>query len=273
MDTYAKPVPPKRRYLELEQKRRSLCALLALQITGGHDGTEFSGVWLTGALLSMEDIGSSLFIIAVVLTFVFLRVAAVIGLASSVFCLPLYLCLVAPVPFAQIFARGHEFKIQSAPGFRWHRWPVTGALVLAVTLYVCIRRLVLLTGSKCHSRVGPYCCENRLSIDWIGRADVKAPGNARRAQPPDLRIYCLVTAAVKIQVGRGSVFLHLCIPSSFLKSGLTSDLRLISRRRVGAVSQWWNSQKGAEWMYFFTRLLLFFPLAQRRHAHWDHQGT
>jgi hypothetical protein len=117
MDTYAKPVPPKRRYLELEQKRRSLCVLLALQITGGHDGAEFSGVWLTGPLLSMEDIGSSLFIIAVVPTFVFPRVAAVIGLASSVFCLPLYLCLVAPVPFAQIFARGTSSRSNQLRGF------------------------------------------------------------------------------------------------------------------------------------------------------------
>jgi len=115
-----------------------LCVLLALRITSGLDGTEFSEGGLTGPLLSMEEIGAAFFIVAVVLTFVFPRVAAVIGLASSVLCLPLYLFFIAPVPFAQIF----EFKVQAAPGFHWHAWPVTGVPVLAVTLYVCIRRLV-----------------------------------------------------------------------------------------------------------------------------------
>jgi hypothetical protein len=119
-----------------------LCGFLALQITSGLEGTEFSGGWLTGPLLSMEDIGAAFFIVAVVLTFVFPRVAAAIGLASSVLCLPLYVFFIAPVPFAQIFARGHEFKVQPAPGFHWHMWPVTGLLALAVTLYVCIRRVV-----------------------------------------------------------------------------------------------------------------------------------
>ena len=118
-----------------------ICVFLALQITSGLEGTEFSGGWLTGPLLSMEDTGTALFIVSFVLTFVFPRVAAAIGLASSVLCLPLYLFLIAPVLFAQVFARGHEFKDQPAPGVHWHMWPVTGLLVLAVTLYFCIRRV------------------------------------------------------------------------------------------------------------------------------------
>jgi hypothetical protein len=66
-----------------------ICVFLAWQITSGLEGTEFSGGWLTGPLLSMEDTGTALFIVSVVLTFVFLRVAAPIGLASSVLCLPI----------------------------------------------------------------------------------------------------------------------------------------------------------------------------------------
>lgn len=38
-----------------------LCGFLALQITSGLEGTEFSGGWLTGPLLSMEDIGAAFF--------------------------------------------------------------------------------------------------------------------------------------------------------------------------------------------------------------------
>ena len=99
-----------------------LCVSLALQIESGLEGGEFSGGWLTGPLLSMEDIGITLFIVAVALTFVFPRVAAATGLASSLLSLPLYLFFIAPVPFAQVFARGHEFKVQPASGFHWHMW-------------------------------------------------------------------------------------------------------------------------------------------------------
>ncbi len=68
-----------------------LCVLLDLRITTGLGESEFSGGWLTGPLLSMDDIGSALFILAIVLTFVVPRVAAVTGLASTLLCLPLYL--------------------------------------------------------------------------------------------------------------------------------------------------------------------------------------
>lgn len=118
-----------------------LCVVLALKDTDGLEGTEFSGGWLTGPLLSMADVGTLLFVLAVVATFVFPRVAAAIGLASSLLCLPLYLFDIAPVPFAQVFARGHEFKGYVAPGLHWTTWPVTGLLALAVTVYVCIRRI------------------------------------------------------------------------------------------------------------------------------------
>jgi hypothetical protein len=118
-----------------------ICLFLALQITSGLEGTEFSGGWLTGPLLSMADTGTALFVVSFVLTFVFPRVAAAIGLASSVLCLPLYWFFIAPVPFAQVFAREHELKDQPTPGFHWHMWPVSGLLALAVTLYFCIRRV------------------------------------------------------------------------------------------------------------------------------------
>jgi hypothetical protein len=124
-----------------------LCACLAWQINSGYGGTEFSGGWLTGRLLSMQDIGTVLFIVAIVLTFVFPRVAAAIGFAASVLCLPLYFFFIAPVPFAQVFARGHEFKVEPVPGFHWDIWPAAGLCALAVTLYFCIRCLAT-TGRK-----------------------------------------------------------------------------------------------------------------------------
>jgi hypothetical protein len=135
-----------------------LCVFLALQITSGLDGTEFSGGWVTGPLLSMADIGTLLFVLALVLTFLFPRVSAAIGLASTLLCLPLYCFFVAPVPFAQVFARGHEFKVQPAPGFHWHTWPVTALLGVAVAVYACIRRL-----STSGPMQNPAASENALT--------------------------------------------------------------------------------------------------------------
>jgi hypothetical protein len=114
-----------------------LCACLAWQVTSGYEGTEFSGGWLTGPLLSMEEIGTVLFILAIVLTFVFPRVAAAIGLVASVLCLPLYFfisSLLLLSHFAQVFARGHVFKVEPVPGFHWDIWPVAGLFALAVEI-------------------------------------------------------------------------------------------------------------------------------------------
>ena len=120
-----------------------LCVILELQVTSGLDSTEFSGGWLTGPLLSIADIGIALFILAFVLTFLVPRVAAAVGFASSLLCLPLSWFFIAPVPFAEVFARGHEFKDPPAPGFHWNTWPVTTLLAVAFALYLCVRRLVV----------------------------------------------------------------------------------------------------------------------------------
>jgi len=83
---------------------------VALRNSNGLDGTEFSGGWLTGPLLSMTDVGIVLFLLALIVAFVSPRVAAAIALAASLLCLPLYLYFIAPIPFSQVFGFGHEFK-------------------------------------------------------------------------------------------------------------------------------------------------------------------
>jgi hypothetical protein len=89
----------------------------------------------------MADDAIILFILALVLTFLFPRTAAVIGIASSLLCLPLYFFFIAPVPFAEIFARGHEFKVPLAPGFHWRTWPLTALLAVGIAIYFSISRL------------------------------------------------------------------------------------------------------------------------------------
>src|SRR5258708_3447084 len=113
--------------------------ILALCNTKGLEGTEFSGGWLTGPLLSMIDIGTVLFALAFIVAFVFPRIAAAIGIVSSLLCLPLYLFLITPVRFNQIFGSGHQFKVQPGGGFNGGGWALAGVLILVVTGYVCLR--------------------------------------------------------------------------------------------------------------------------------------
>jgi hypothetical protein len=76
--------------------------VVALQNTGALAGTEFSGGWLTGPLLSTAEMGAILFLLAFGVAFAHSRVAAGIGLAASLLCLPLYLYLIDPSSFYQI---------------------------------------------------------------------------------------------------------------------------------------------------------------------------
>jgi hypothetical protein len=129
-----------------------LCALVGLHVTFGLGETEFGGGWLTGPLLSMADNGVLLFIIAFVGTFFWPRIAAAVGLASTLLCLPLYSFLIAPVPFAQIFARGLQWKGQPTPGFHWETWPVIALFASALAIYVCVRRFAAKGGVRTPQR-------------------------------------------------------------------------------------------------------------------------
>jgi hypothetical protein len=120
-----------------------VCVVVALRNTNGLEGTEFSGGWLTGTLLSMVDIGTLLFVLALIVSFMHLRIAGAIALISSLLCLPLYLYLVAPVPFNQIFGFGHEFKVQPCGGLQSAWRAIVGVLTLAITAFLCIRCFAL----------------------------------------------------------------------------------------------------------------------------------
>jgi hypothetical protein len=119
-----------------------LSVFLALEITSGLDGTEFSGGWLTGPLLSMEDIGTLLFVLALVLTFLFPRVAAGIGLASSLLCLPLYCFFIAPVPLLRYSLAGTSLKSnqhRDFTGIRGRRPPWLVSLLPSTLAFVAFQ--------------------------------------------------------------------------------------------------------------------------------------
>ena len=116
-----------------------ICALLTLRATDGYEGTEFSGGWLTGPLLSFAEIGVLLFVLALVGTFVLTRVAAVVGTGAALLSLPLFLFFFAPVPFARLVAPGHEFSVMPSPGLHWETGTVSGLVMLGITIALCVR--------------------------------------------------------------------------------------------------------------------------------------
>jgi hypothetical protein len=92
--------------------------------------SEFSGGRLTEKLFTMADLGTLLFLAALLLTVFFPRVAAVVALAATLLCLPLYLYILMPGPYRQIFKGEYSVPLQRP--FVWDNWAVVGVLSLVV---------------------------------------------------------------------------------------------------------------------------------------------
>jgi hypothetical protein len=104
------------------------------------EGTEFSGGWVTGALLDMKEVGSLLFVLALLLTFFYRRMAAAVTLISSLLCLPLYLYFTAPGPFRRLFGKA-EWSVPLRANFVWDHWTIVGIVTLAIAAYISLRSL------------------------------------------------------------------------------------------------------------------------------------
>jgi hypothetical protein len=116
-----------------------VCVVLAQRNSFGLGGTEFSGGRLTGPILDSLEIGSLLFVLALVFTFVRPRIAAVLAILASLLCLPLYLYFIAPGPFRRVF-RG-EYSVPLQANFVWDRSAILGVLTVAVAMCICIWNL------------------------------------------------------------------------------------------------------------------------------------
>ncbi len=102
---------------------------------------EFGDGALTGPLLKMNTYGGLLYSAALILTFVFRRLAAFGALVASLLSIPLYLFLIFPGPFYRIFPIGELKGQRQLPIFVFDRWAVFGILLLAFTAYTCILNL------------------------------------------------------------------------------------------------------------------------------------
>jgi hypothetical protein len=125
-----------------------LCATIVWRYGSSLEGTEFSGGRVTGPLLDMKDAGSVLFLLALLLTFFYRRIAATATLMACLLCLPLYLYFAAPGLFRWAF-RG-EYSVPLQASFFWSKWNVMGIVALAIAACAGIRSL--LYTAEPHSR-------------------------------------------------------------------------------------------------------------------------
>jgi len=93
-------------------------------------GTEASGGWLTSPIENMYDIGFLLFVLALLVTFFYRRVAAALVITASLLCWPLYLYFSAPGLFRLVF-RNAEYEDFRA-SFVWSKPVIVGMLTLAL---------------------------------------------------------------------------------------------------------------------------------------------
>ena len=89
----------------------------------GLGGTEFSGGWLTRPLLNLYDVGTLLFVLALLLAFFYRRTAAAVGLIAALLSFPLYLYFIAPGPVRHLFSGAYLAPLRA--NFVWNQWRVS----------------------------------------------------------------------------------------------------------------------------------------------------
>lgn len=114
-----------------------LCVAVAWTQEDRVDGTEFIGGRVTGPIFWLFESGILVFVLAILLTFIYRRVAAVTGMAASLLCLPFYVYFTAPGPFRSVFRGIYTVPLQS--NFVWDSGMIAGMLTLALAVFVSVR--------------------------------------------------------------------------------------------------------------------------------------
>ena len=83
----------------------------------------------TGPIFELFTGGILLFVLSLPIVFASRQICGAVTVLASMFCLPLYLYVLAPGPFRWIF-RG-EYKTLLQTNFVWERWSTIGILALA----------------------------------------------------------------------------------------------------------------------------------------------
>jgi hypothetical protein len=114
-----------------------LCSAMAWIQADRVDGSEFIGGRVTGPISTLFEIGLLIFVLATVLTFMYRRVSAIMGIAACLLCFPLYLYFTAPGPFRFVFRGTYSVPLQS--NFVWDKGMIGGMLTLVIAVLVSMR--------------------------------------------------------------------------------------------------------------------------------------
>jgi len=87
----------------------------------------------------MADISGLLFLMALLSTILFPRVAAAITFTATLLCLPFYLYILMPGPYRRIFRGEYSVPLQTA--FVWDNWAVVGVLSLVTAASLSLHNL------------------------------------------------------------------------------------------------------------------------------------
>ena len=128
---------PNQRATLLQAASCVLCAAVNWRYKSDLWETEFRGGWVTGCLLDFKLAGDFLLLLAIPLTFVLRRTAAVVALTACLLCMPLYFYFTVPGPFRRLV--GGEWK--SALRANWDWWTVAGMTTALFALLVCVRSI------------------------------------------------------------------------------------------------------------------------------------
>jgi hypothetical protein len=116
-----------------------VCASVLWIRLDGFGGSEFRGGRITGTLLTMADLGSLLFLVALLLTICFPRVSAAIALAATLLGLPFYFYVLMPGAYRQIFEGEYSVPLQRP--FVWNNWAAVGVLSLVIATFLSLQSL------------------------------------------------------------------------------------------------------------------------------------
>jgi hypothetical protein len=112
-----------------------LCICVVVLVLDNSEALELSGGRITGPLVSMSDYGWILFALGFLLTFFYVRVAAVIGFIACLLSFPLYFYFVFPGVFRSVFKGNYSVPLQQA--FVWDTLSMIGLLTLAAAAFAC----------------------------------------------------------------------------------------------------------------------------------------
>jgi hypothetical protein len=101
------------------------------------EAAEFGGGGVTRHLVDLEEIGVLLFVVAIVLSFLYARLASIAAITACFLCLPFYIYFIIPGLFRRILPGEYSIPLQTY--FVWNTWAVIGLFSMVLTFAVHIR--------------------------------------------------------------------------------------------------------------------------------------